>query len=59
MIAPIWSMRFEVPQYPGEANFTITSLPARGSFYLAAVGAGLVLILLLNLRRQPAPITAG
>jgi hypothetical protein len=41
------------------ANFTITSLPARGSFYLAAVGAGLVLILLLNLRREPAPAAAA
>jgi hypothetical protein len=41
------------------ANFTITSLPARGSLYLAAVGAGLVLILLLNLRRQPAPVAPG
>jgi copper chaperone NosL len=32
------------------ANFTITSLPATGSLYLAGVGAVLVLILLLNLR---------
>jgi hypothetical protein len=40
------------------ANFTITSLPARGSFYLAAVGAFLVLILLLNLRRQRAAAAA-
>ena len=36
------------------ANFTITSLPARGSFYLVAVGALLVLILVVNLRGRPA-----
>ncbi len=41
------------------ANFTIISLPARGSFYLAAVGMGLVLTLLLNLRRQPAIAATG
>jgi len=41
------------------ANFTITSLPARGSFYLAAVGAALVLILLMNLRRPPASAASG
>ena len=40
------------------ANFTITSLPARGSFYLATVGSALVLLLLLNLRR-PARRAAG
>ena len=40
------------------ANFTITSLPARGSFYLAAVGSALVLVLLLNLRR-PSRSAAG
>jgi len=36
------------------ANFTITSLPARGSFYLAAVGAALVAVLLTNLRERRA-----
>jgi copper chaperone NosL len=36
------------------ANFTITSLPERGSFYLAAVGVALVGILLVNLRGRPA-----
>ena len=41
------------------ANFTITSLPERGSFYLAAVGASLVLILLVNLRRQPTSAASG
>jgi len=41
------------------ANFTITSLPARGSFYLAAVGAALVLILLRTLRSQEPPAAAG
>ena len=41
------------------ANFTITSLPARGSFYLAAVGVALVGILLLNLRERPASAAAG
>jgi hypothetical protein len=41
------------------ANFTITSLPARGSFYLAAVGLALLLILLLNVRSQRAPAAAG
>lgn len=41
------------------ANFTITSLPARGSLYLLAVGAFLVLILLLNLRRPPASAASG
>ena len=41
------------------ANFTITSLPARGSFYLAAVGVALLLILLLNVRSQRAPAAAG
>jgi hypothetical protein len=40
-------------------NFTITSLPARGSFYLAAVGVALLLILLLNVRSQRAPAAAG
>ena len=34
------------------ANFTITSLPARGSFYLASVGVALLVILLLH--RRPA-----
>jgi hypothetical protein len=32
------------------ANFTITSLPERGSFYLASIGVALVVILLLHLR---------
>jgi copper chaperone NosL len=32
------------------ANFTITSLPARGSFYLASIGAALLVILILNVR---------
>jgi len=32
------------------ANFTITSLPARGSFYLASIGVALLVILLLHLR---------
>jgi hypothetical protein len=41
------------------ANFTITSLPARGSFYLAGVGAALVVILLMNLRRPPASAASG
>jgi hypothetical protein len=41
------------------ANFTITSLPARGSFYLAVVGVVLVGILLLNLRRRPERAAAG
>jgi copper chaperone NosL len=33
------------------ANFTITSLPARGSFYLALVGAALIAVLFVNARR--------
>jgi hypothetical protein len=33
------------------ANFTITSLPARGSFYLALVGAVLIAVLFVNARR--------
>jgi hypothetical protein len=41
------------------ANFTITSLPARGSFYLAAVGAALVAILLVTWRRRRARLGAG
>jgi hypothetical protein len=32
------------------ANFTITSLPARGSFYLASIGVALLVILLVHLR---------
>jgi hypothetical protein len=40
------------------ANFTITSLPARGSFYLAAVGVVLVGLLLIQLR-QPRRETVG
>lgn len=40
------------------ANFTITSLPARGSFYLAAVGAVLVLILAWNGWRRRPPAAA-
>jgi hypothetical protein len=36
------------------ANFTITSLPARGSFYLAAVGVVLVALLLIKLREPRA-----
>jgi copper chaperone NosL len=40
------------------ANFTITSLPARGSFYLAGVGAALVLVLVATVRRR-APPAAG
>jgi hypothetical protein len=39
------------------ANFTITSLPARGSFYLAAVGTVLVAILAITLRRRRARLT--
>jgi hypothetical protein len=41
------------------ANFTITSLPARGSFYLLAVGAALVGILLWRLRAERAAAAAG
>jgi hypothetical protein len=41
------------------ANFTITSLPARGSFYLAGVGVALVLALLVTLRRGARPAPAG
>ncbi len=41
------------------ANFTITSLPARGSFYLAAVGALLLVTLLMNMRGRPATAAAG
>jgi hypothetical protein len=37
------------------ANFTIISLPARGSFYLAAVGVVLVGVLFLNLRKPRLP----
>jgi copper chaperone NosL len=40
------------------ANFTITSLPARGSFYLAGVGTALVLVLVATVRRR-APPAAG
>jgi hypothetical protein len=39
------------------ANFTITSLPARGSFYLAGVGAVLVAILAVTLRRRRARLS--
>ncbi|MEN8161627.1 MAG: hypothetical protein ABFS41_16275 [Myxococcota bacterium] len=35
------------------ANFTITSLPARGSLYLGLVGAVLVALLLASLLRKP------
>jgi hypothetical protein len=35
------------------ANFTITSLPAHGSFYLASIGVALLVILVLNLRGGP------
>jgi hypothetical protein len=35
------------------ANFTITSLPDRGSFYLATIGVVLVALLLINLRQPP------
>jgi hypothetical protein len=41
------------------ANFTITSLPARGSFYLAAVGTALVAILVVTLRRRGKRLRAG
>ena len=42
------------------ANFTITSLPARGSFYLASIGVALLVILIVNLRGQrPARAVAG
>jgi hypothetical protein len=42
------------------ANFTITSLPARGSFYLASIGVALLVILIVNLRgERPAQAVAG
>jgi hypothetical protein len=41
------------------ANFTITSLPARGSLYLGAVGAALVAILVATLRRRRKQLVAG
>ena len=41
------------------ANFTITSLPARGSFYLAAVGGALVAILVATLQRRRKRLVAG
>ncbi len=42
------------------ANFTITSLPERGSFYLASVGVALLLILLVNVRdRRTAAAASG
>jgi hypothetical protein len=41
------------------ANFTITSLPARGSFYLAGVGAALVAILVVTARRRSKRLRAG
>jgi hypothetical protein len=41
------------------ANFTITSLPARGSFYLASIGVGLLVVLALNLRGGTRASRAG
>jgi hypothetical protein len=41
------------------ANFTITSLPARGSFYLASIGVALLVILALNLRGRPRASSAA
>jgi hypothetical protein len=41
------------------ANFTITSLPARGSFYRGAVAAALVVILVATLRRRRKRLVAG
>lgn len=41
------------------ANFTITSLPARGSYYLASIGVALVVILVWNLRSGARPGSAA
>jgi len=37
------------------ANFTITSLPERGSFYLASIGAVLLVVLIVSLRGEARP----